>query len=340
MQQNQTCHWWQHTKARNRVMRNMAIFAAIVCLFTLTVLSFASCDYKDLEEDMSARTQIHLNFDWNKVDSIPKSMRVIFYPDDSYLKSIIEQGYVTFDVYSSGMDVALPSGTYKMTAFNNDTEHVFVNNQIDHNGIFATTSASLTRTIVDAETLLDSIYSQKILDYPDYMVHTSSEEVIIKGDRQTVTLTPDSMVVRVDFRVDGVTGLEHVQQIKAVMGNIAGKRFVTPDDVVQDTCAVLFDCGWDADNNSISAQFHVWSVLPNYKEQDGQKLTLLIWMKDSKVYLPIDLTDIYRGFRKNDLVFDINIKDTNINLNEFLPAQSGFEIDITEWEDIRIDVNF
>ena len=60
MQQNLTCHWWQHTKARNRVIRNMVIFVGIVCLFTLTVLSFASCDYKDLEEDMSARTQIHL----------------------------------------------------------------------------------------------------------------------------------------------------------------------------------------------------------------------------------------------------------------------------------------
>ena len=54
MQQNLTCHWWQHTKARNRVMRNMAIIVGIVCLFTLTVLSFASCDYKDLEEDMTS----------------------------------------------------------------------------------------------------------------------------------------------------------------------------------------------------------------------------------------------------------------------------------------------
>ena len=88
------------------------VLAAIV----LSGATLLSCSHKDIECPGSEMRGIDVRFDWTKApEASPEGMTLMFYPLGSYEK------VWRFDIAGAeGGAVEIPTGTYRMIAFNND----------------------------------------------------------------------------------------------------------------------------------------------------------------------------------------------------------------------------
>ena len=133
----------------------------------VTALAMTACEYKELVDglDPDNRVPVEISFDWQNVDSIPSRMQVMFYRSN-------ESGYQRCDVGSDTSMIFITPGEYNITAWNNDGSHVYFNGYSRQEEINATTPVFNPQSGLGILQLLDSLYpGQKVLDYPDYMVH-------------------------------------------------------------------------------------------------------------------------------------------------------------------------
>lgn len=154
-----------------------------------------------------------VGFDWGAVDSIPGGMRVAFYSvgnDGEY-----SQGYTFYDIGNRDSTIRIAAGTYDVTAWNNDCSHVLTGGYSARTTVNATTLNYSTHGLYVMDEILDSIYNgQKVLDYPDYMVHANKTQVKILQDvdNQRVVLRPDSMVITIDVLSGRYQGVGELQE--------------------------------------------------------------------------------------------------------------------------------
>ena len=324
------------------------IFSKGSALMTVVVatLTLSSCEYKNLGDEESyskKKTKFMLVFDWDKVDSIPQSMRVVFYPHDL---SQYAQGYTTFDVLNRDTTIELPAGIYDVTAWNNDTEHVITSTYAKQESTYATTGNYSPHGDVNMPKVLENLYhDQKVLDYPDYMVHAVAnnyhEIEIETGESKTIKIFPDSMVVKVNFKLKEIKGLDWVRECRGSLNNVAGKRYITPDNVTEDSVAVMFDCNFNPEENTVYGSFYVFGLYPsNSTIVLSHKMVMYFWMNKGQVFLPIDVTEVINkaGREGNDVTIEINNLD--INLKDYVSSPNTFDINVDEWTDVNVEVGF
>lgn len=324
---------------------HITMITAMMAVSALLTTGLSSCEYKDLD-DGSELNAVTINFDMeSKIDSVPGSMRVAFYPVDALAKANMNKGYTFFDLPQSiwPTTVQLPAGIYDVVAWNNDTEHVLTNKYGSQVTLHATTPPYNSRGTFDTPTILDSLYNgQRVLDYPDYMVHaTSTEEEILYGAKnQVISLTPDSMVVTVEFKVHGIGGLSWVKQARGAVNNVAGKRFMAYPNRTEDAVAVMFDCQYNDQDSLLYGKFYVFGIEPTELNDLTHKIVFFFWMDAGKIYLPIDVTDIFAAYRRNQSRIMIEIPSLGIDLRDYVSSKNTFDINFEDWEDVKIDIGF
>ena len=301
----------------------------------LTVLTLASCQYKDLEDESpwARRPAVTLGFDWGAVDSIPAGMRVAFYSvrDGEYL-----QGYTFYDVLNRDTVIRIAAGTYDVTAWNNDCSHVLTSGYSTRGSVNATTLHYSTHGLYVMDEILDSIYNgQRVLDYPDYMVHANKTQVQILQDapyEQKVVLKPDSMVITIEMHLGGIRGLENCKSIRAAINNMRGKRYMAYDNYTEESVAIAFDAFPNVEDSCVNARFWVFGIEPAALEQDLRTLVTFFWMKGGRVFLPLDVTEAFVGLKEDDKHVVINMPDLDIDLNDYI-KKGGMEVGVDDWND-------
>ena len=322
---------------------NMIAFTALM------TAGMTSCEYKELEEG-SALTPVTIHFDWQEnldsvPDAIPGSMRVAFYPVNDLARANMNKGYTFFDLPQSIWDatVQLPAGIYDVVAWNNDTEHVLTDKYGSQKTLHATTPPYNSRGTFDTPTVLDSIYNgQRVLDYPDYMVHAinTEEEIFYGAKNQMITLSPDSMVVTIEYKIHGIGGLSWVKQARGAVNNVAGKRFMAYDNLTEDAVAVMFDCNYNAEDGLLYGKFYVFGIEPTEMSNLTHKMVFFFWMDAGKVYLPLDVTKIFAAYRRDQSKIVIDIPSLNIDLRDYVTSKNTFDIDLDDWDNVNIDIGF
>jgi len=300
-------------------------------------LMLTACEYKDLGDFGRGKIKkipVTLHFDWQQVDSIPNSMRVVFYPDD---KTNYAQGYTFFDVLNCDTTIQLPAGGYSLTAWNNDCEHVIVSHFSKQEATYATTGNYSPHGNVNIPKVLDSLYhDQKVLDYPDYMVHANLFNFLIEENKpnQVITLTPDSMVVTVEVKLHGIKGLEWCQNIRGAINNVAGKRYIAFDNLTEDKVAIMFDAEPVQQDSMVVAKFWVFGIEPTDLSHLDHKLVMFFWITGNQVFIPIDVTDIIANARKDDTYVLIETPDLDIDLSKYVrQGETGIIVDAEDWEE-------
>lgn len=317
---------------KNFISGGITAMAAIVA-----GLMLSSCEYKDLGDYgyVKDRVNVQLHFDWGQVDSIPNSMRVAFYPED---KSAYTQGYTLFDVLNRDTTIQLPAGIYSVSVWNNDTEHVIVSDYNRQEKGNATTGNYSPHGNVTIPHVLDSLYhSQRVLDYPDYMVHSYLMNFAIeeKADKeQVITLTPDSMVVTVEVKLNGIKGLEYCQNIRGAVNNVAGKRYIAYPNLTENTVAVMFDAKAHAEDSLVTARFWVFGIEPSDLANLQHKMVFFFWITGNQVFIPVDVTNVFAKATKEGTYLLIETPDLNINLRDYVrQGQTGIVVDVEDWQD-------
>lgn len=303
-------------------------------------LMMTACEYKDIvTEDLTDRGNLYLDFRWTEVEQKPASMRVSFYPADSLTYMRIGENSIQDVILSieNTLVARLPEGRYNITCWNNNTEHVIINERKNREKVFATTAPYSPRGGTKERIMVDSILDgMTVLDYPDYMVHAAEDSIsVIAGQSQVVRFIPDSMVTAVDIQIGGVKGLELVRDARGILSDCRGKRKITPENETSETVAVAFDFSYSMEEETIKANFYVFGM----EEREKRKLLLLFSTDFGGICLPVELQT--GGDWQNSRIV-INIHDMNIDITEFLP-KGTFDVNVVEWDDNdenRIDVGF
>lgn len=325
---------------KNMFSIGRALTAVLVAATLLT-----ACEYKDLEDNgggSAKKTKFALLFDWEKVDSIPQSMRVVFYPKNL---SQYAQGYTVFDVVNRDTVIELPAGTYDVTAWNNDTEHVITSTYAKKEAAYATTGNYSPHGDVNVPKVLDSLYhSQRVLDYPDYMVHANKKlfELTDKDNVHSLVLDPDSMVVTVEVRLHGIAGLEWCHNIRGAVNNIAGKRFMAYDNQTADTVTVMFDAQAHEADSTVTAKFWVFGIEPSDLSYLSHRMVFFFWVTGNQVYVPLDVTKAFARATKNDTYLLIESQDLGIDLKDYVrQGGTGWTVQTEDWNNTEeIPINF
>ncbi len=318
-----------------RTFRLFAIFAAIAVMT-------GACSYKDLvEDDEGARRKLRIHYVWDNVDSIPQTMRLVFYPDD---RNIYTRGFTVFDILSKDTTIELHTGRYGVTVWNTDFEHVITAGYTRQEEIYATTGNYSPHGDVTMPKVLDSLYnSQKVLDYPDYMVHATEMEVSLPDNDEdhVLTLEPDSMVVTVDVIIHGIKGLEYCTNIRGAINNIPAKRLITHENTTQEPVSVMFDGKKDyAADSTVQARFYLFGMEPSEQKRMSHKMVVFFWLTAGQVFMPVDVSKLVWATRPDDKYVLIEL-DADLDLRDFLKGTPGMVVDAEDWEDTEeIQISF
>ena len=325
---------------------NKKIYIPIISAVVMLAAGLTSCEYKDLD-DPSILSTITLDFDTLNVGQCPTAMRAVFYPADQYTMSNMTMGYTIFDCPRTNWptNCRIPAGKYYITTYNNDTGNILVEQMNDRENIKAT-SLEYARGHQEKPSVIDSIYNnQLVLDCPDYMVHAVAnnyrEIEVAPGESKTIKLFPDSMVVKVNFNLKEIKGLDWVRECRGSLNNVAGKRYITPDNVTEDSVAVMFDCNFNPEENTVYGSFYVFGLYPsNSTIVLSHKMVMYFWMNKGQVFLPIDVTEVINkaGREGNDVTIEIDNLD--INLKDYVSTPNTFDINVDEWTDVNVEVGF
>lgn len=313
-----------------------------LAMLAMSAAVLTACQYKDLEEPV--KTPFKVEFNHGRVDSIPKSYRVAFYPADEETREYITKGYMLFDVPPTACMLELPAGKYEVTAFNNDTEHVITDGYGNQMELSAKTPKARPHGINGTPIIIDSLYGgQTVTDYPDYMTHTVSDSFVLNdGDEdQTLTLTPDSMVVTVEIRAGGIKGLTHVKEIRGSVNNVAGTRLIAHDNITRDTTAVIFNCRANATQNTVRAKLYLFGIEPTAERGLRHTLIFYFWMEHgTKVYIPVDITALMNKVSADERYVFIDIPDIGVDLEKYDTVKNTFHTEVEDWKDEHVELNF
>lgn len=326
------------------MIKNIFSIGRTLMAMAIVATMLTACEYKDLENGGAyvKKTKFSLLFDWYKVDSIPQSMRVVFYPHDL---SQYAQGYTVFDVLNRDTIIELPSGTYDVTTWNNDTEHVITSTYAKQESTYATTGNYSPHGDVNVPKVLDSLYhSQRILDYPDYMVHANKMffELSTKDNVHNLVLQPDSMVVTIEVILHGIAGQEWCHNIRGAVNNIAGKRYMAYDNLTADTVAIMFDAQTHAADSTVTAKFWVFGIEPSDLSYLTHKMIFFFWITGNHIYIPLDVTKAFARASKDDKYLLIESQDLKIDLKDFIhEGGTAWTVDAEDWiNTVEIPITF
>ena len=316
----------------------------MLALVTALSMFLFSCEYKDLV-DSEALNAVTIHFDTSKIEEVPGSMRVAFFPVDDMAKANIRKGYTVFDLPRTiwPATVQIPDGIYDIVAWNNDTEHIITDNYSCQSTLYAATAKYRSRGTYDTPAVLDSIFEgQPILDYPDYMVHAiqAEEQIFNKTQTNNVILTPDSMMITVNLKVSGIKGLSWAKHIRGAINNVAGKRYIAYDDHTEDSVVVMFDCSYSSEDSVIYAQFNVFGMEPYEIKNLPHKVVLFFWLETGKVFIPMDASMAIIDDKNQRYHIDMEFPTLNIDLREISSSKNTFDIDVEQWEDVEIEIGF
>ena len=310
----------------------------------LAVAALCSCDYRSLADaEVMERGEFTLAFQHERVDSVPAEYRVAFYPADERTMENITTGYMLYDLQTRDHRLSLPAGSYRVTAWNHDTEHVQTNGYGVRDQVTATTQKYLSRGLYDTPKVIDSLYHDKtILDYPDYMVHANVEDFLLEpgATGQVLILHPDSMVVTVDINIGGIRGLGEAMEVRGSISNVAGTRYIAKDNLTEDSVVVMYDCTAIPEKNRVTAHFHLFGLEPTDARNLTHKVLLYFWLRTgAKVYIPIDVTKLIRAVGREASRLRITVEDMDIDLREYTTGTSGYEVAVDDWDNIVVGIN-
>lgn len=308
----------------------------IKAVIIMTVAMLMGCQYKDFDDYQVSNIQqqpVDIHFDWTHVDSIPQKMRIAFYR---------EENNSLYNVYNTGnrdTTVMVNAGQFNVTAWNGALDVTSVESFENRLNVNAVAPKYQIFNSPRYEQLLDSIFEgQQIIEYPDYMVHATAENVFVDvlNERQRVVIRPDSMVITMNIQIKGIKGLDKCRQVRGALNNVAGRRYISYEKKTVNPSTVMFDATINEKDSTVTASFWVFDLKPTeeLKDMSKKKVVIFFWLITGQVYYAFDATEAFaNAVQKNKAVLNIKIDDINLDLNDYLQSADAFIVSSEGWSD-------
>lgn len=335
------------------------IFSQLICLCAIGLFT-VSCEHKELCYQHPHVKTVRVAFDWRDApDADPDGMCVYFYPENG-------GGGQRFDfIGTSGGEVQLRVGRYKVLCYNNDTEAVeFYNtDDFDTHGIYTREGNPLEPIYGNGANYApraDGSEDERVVISPDMMwgcaatgvevtdagvsyVYTpfgdggGAEPAATDDDENVITLFPHELVCTYTYEVRHVSNLKHMNQMCGTISGMAGMLTFSTEAVGTESVTVPFPSEVDGDSTVIG-KFYTFGH--NLDNPDPHRMVFYVVMDDGKKYCFKDsknldvTTQVHNApdFRHVHIIID------GLDLPQSIENDSGFDPSVDDWEVVEEDI--
>lgn len=299
-------------------MRTITLHPLLMLCAISIGIAATSCNHKDLCIEEINTTKLRVVYDWSDAPQAnPAGMCVYFYSTDN------PDAFYRFDFNNtSGGEIELPQGNYKVISYNNDTEAVrfsAVNSFEGHmaftrdgnileplygNAITSSTSIDNgERVVITPDELwgchaTDVSISDHGVKYTYYRYDdTRSGEAVNSGivhttesGDQTITLFPHDMLCHYSYEVRNVENIEHVSRVSAAISGMSPSMTISDESLDPEPITLPIPGQAEPDTHRITGRFLTFGQNPINKA--SHKMTFFVVMDDGKKYMLKDADNL------------------------------------------------
>lgn len=319
-------------------------------------IALASCEHKELCYHHPHTVTLRVEFDWRDApEADPDGMCVYFYPEGGGSGERIDFNNTT------GGEVSLRVGRYKVLCFNNDTEAVQFYNADDFatHGVFTREGNVLEPIYGNGATYAPraaDTEDERVVICPDMMWGCTATEVEVteagvsyvcvkpgeagepvENDEQVITLYPHELVCTYTYEVRNVTNLKHMTQMCGSISGMSGVLTFSTEELGRECVTLPF--GAEAQGEStVVGKFYTFGH--HTDNPDPHKMVFYVVMDDGAKYCykdskNLDVTEQVHNApdrRHVHLIID------GLDLPQPIENGHGFDPSVDDWEIVQEDI--
>lgn len=303
-----------------------------ILLMFLFITVFCSCSHKDTVCPGGEMKQITVWFDWSKSPSAsPEGMTLFFYP-------ISQGGKIwRYDIAGAeGGSIVLPTGSYRMVAFNNDLPAIRLEGIESINTISALSDNITTDGDFVSTGMLYGANVNELDVTPCGVEYRGVDGAMKECGRSIVKCFPDSLATEYIVAVNRVNGADRLRFASVRLNGVSPGGLIYSGNAVDRIGALSFWLDWTQQNSGLKGRGCAFRPV----NESQITLDLVITCNDGRSYAHIfDETQLFvnsiGAHRVLIIVDSIDVPDSGS------PGENvgGIEADVDGWNAIEVDMN-
>lgn len=308
-----------------------------ISFFALVVsASFTACTHKDLCLDHTHTQDIEVVYDWrNAIDANPASMEL-------FLFDVKTNESTRFNFQGrDGGPIRIGYGSYDAIGFNSDlTDWARFRNTSDASTfeIYTDDATSLSAYSLDPLAIprADASLQERVAVTPGMIWNDFEENVTVKSgvDKQVITLYPEEAVCHYTVTVRNIENAQYLRGSE-LDGTLSGmsESYLHGQKKASDSHVTMPFVLYSTDGLTLQSSFLTFGESPETKYP--HILTIYMILSDgSKWYTTFDVSDqIYNAPDPKH----VDIVVSGLKLPKPI-SSGGFVPDVTDWQDIQVDI--
>ena len=313
----------------------------------LLVSCITSCSHKDLDFP-EGDSQFNVSFDWsNAPDAQPDGMLLTLFSGNSQP--------VSFHLSDrSGGSLTVPTATYGMVAYNDNTENLLTRgsswesfeiysaplNLAAFSQMFASSRANNIPMAPGTE-------DQLIISEPD-LLWTSAKNAVNTKNNGTVTMVMRTATIIFPFAITGVENIDRITDIAGSISGMSGSCYPALAKTSAPNCVIPFELKSDG-KGTVYGQVRTFGHSDDEAADTRHVFVIYFQLNDNtKYYVSVDVTDDLHKWHKlhpdgsgenpdgTPTVEPIEIKDFSVP--EPMGEDSGLKPSVDEWKEVDIGI--
>ena len=339
----------------------------LISFFTLTLaVMLGGCEHKELCYHHPHTSKLRLDFDWmDAPDADPDGMCVYFYP---VIESDNDQRTPQrFDFHgTTGGEIELTDGRYRVIAYNNDTEtHSFLGTDDYFSHRISTRTAGLFESIggngMSAPPRAEGSEEERVVLCPEQMWGCTAEvditpegvtyisvpqsargpeaEMPREAVDRVVMLYPHDLMCHYSFEIRNVENLDRVTQMSASLSGMAPMLIMHEEELGAEPVTLPLEAA-AADERTITGQFLTWGHHPD--NEQPHRMVLYVWMDNGAKYcfgLTEDRFDVTEQVHSAPDRRRVHIIIDGLGLPVPMEGDTGMDPSVDDWIEINQDIN-
>lgn len=304
-----------------------------ITFLLILVLAASACSHKEILCPPSENRQITVLFDWsNTSGAAPEGMTLYFFPAGSHEK------IWRYDISGpDGGPVELPTGNYRMVAFNSDLPGIEISGKDSYSEISANARRTSAGDYISSTGMFYGTTVNRLEVTPCGVRYSDHNGETKECGQSVVKCCPDSLSTIFTVIFKKVGGLEQAVSATAVIHGVAAGIKIAdrmPRDVGANLPSRLSINTADCEMASVSSAFFPAGSNP-------VTIQLAVTCRDGKTYSrEFDITEqIMNSPSKHNVIIILE----SINIPDGTPSSPGDEVGsidvgVDGWSNIEIDI--
>lgn len=301
----------------------------------LLLLVMLSCDHKDIVWPGSSVSTVTIKFEWgNAPDASPEGMTLYFYPESSYGES--------WKIDMAGRDggtVELPTGDYRMEAYNTDVSGITIGGVDSYQSLKAEARKTGEGERIASVGVLYGAVVRHIEVTKCGVRYETSSGAIKECGHSLIRCSPDSLTTDFTVIVKDIEGGEVIKRAQAFLGGVGSGILLADQQVFGVPSTVGFPLTFSSDQSSLQGKMSAFSSADAGGEYDLQIAVTLTNGKTIARKFNVTSQVMNSPYQRNVLIVidglsiphpgDPDYPDDNIG---------GIDADVEGWVTIETDI--